>query len=343
MTPTLRLEVEMSELGVTRRERRIAIASGTHDPKIVKRMKQMLVDLRVMGRLDLVRAIRDRRLKPLVVWGAYKFHRLDALPTEEEMVSLSPELERFRLVHEVSAKHKTSLLTSYTALLRQASSPTVADLPALLLAYRDECRGVHPRSFNLAKAAAQAFARNTIGKGHKVYVALQAIPNLPYKRGKGHPQLPGKAADIASILGEPWGSMWWAMCCTGMGPDEYWGGWHVEDDRISIHGTKTEARERFVPFIAPIVTPSLTPSGMHSRFRKIGLTVTLYDARRSFTLWMIEAGITLPRRKMYLGHEPATVQDLYEQHEVDDFLEMDAKRLRRFIGRPLQRQMRVVG
>ena len=58
---------------------------------------------------------------------------------------------------------------------------------------------------------------------------------------------------------------------------------------------------------------------------------------------MIEAGIILPRRKMYLGHEPATVQDLYEQHEVDDFLEMDAKRLRRFIGRPLQRQMRVVG
>ena len=135
--------------------------------------------------------------------------------------------------------------------------------------------------------------------------------------------------------------MWWAMCCTGMGPDEYWGGWHVEGDRICIHGTKTEARERFVPFVVPISTPDLTPSGMHSRFRKLDLKVTLYDARRSYTLWMIEAGIPRIRRMMYLGHEITEVHDLYEEHEIGEFLETDALRLRKFIGRPLQRQMRV--
>jgi hypothetical protein len=341
----LRLEKEMRVLGPTRRQRRICVTAGTNDAQLIRRMREMLGDLQDIGRIDLLRAIRDGRLTPMQVWSAFKNHELERLPTEEEMRALGSDLEAFRKTHDVGAKHRASLQTSFKALLRQATKPSVSDLPALVMAYREECREQHhPRSFNLARAAALAFLRRATdsrgrklyGRTHKLYLAVAEVESLPYKRGKGHPQLPKAARAIAQDLDEPWGGIWWGMCLTGMGPDEYWGDWSVERDRVRIAGTKREARDRFVPLVGQIATPQMTPWGMQSAFRRMraetGRDVTVYDARRSFTLWMVEAGVPRIRRKLYLGHEITDVHDLYEEHEVQEFLAEDGVRLRGFIG-----------
>ena len=343
---TLKLEIEMRELGTTRRQRRISVASGTTDERLLVRLRDMLRDLREMGRLDLLRGIRDKRLKPLQVWAAFKRHQLHTLPTEEEMRPLAPELEAFRLGHDCSASYRRDMQSSFKALLALGREPSVADLPTLLSRYRDQCRGSRHRMFNAARSHVQSFLRHAtrtdgkklIGRTHNLYLMISEIEVLPYKRGKGHPQLPGKAREIARLLGEPWGANWWSMCLTGMGPDEYWGDWNVTRDRVAIRGTKRDARERIVPVIGPISTPRLTAEGMRSAFQRMrereGKQVALYDARRSFELWMIEAGVPRIRRKIYLGHAigASDIHELYEEHEVKEFLGDDAAKLQAFLG-----------
>ena len=45
---------------------------------------------------------------------------------------------------------------------------------------------------------------------------------------------------------------------------------------------------------------------------------------------MVAAGTPRIRRKLYIGHEITDMHDHYEGHEVKEFLEEDAARLRGF-------------
>jgi len=60
-----------------------------------------------------------------------------------------------------------------------------------------------------------------------------------------------------------------------------------------------------------------------------------YDLRRTYANWLEGAGIPRTRRRLYMGHGARDVTDLYETHQVLQFLREDAAKLADFIGAPL--------
>src|SRR5438094_859233 len=70
-----------------------------------------------------------------------------------------------------------------------------------------------------------------------------------------------KQADYSA--GQQAARIWWGMCCTGMGPSEFWGEWSVREDRVRIVGTKRPGRRwgsegRDVPLLTRVMPPEMT-------------------------------------------------------------------------------------
>ena len=145
---------------------------------------------------------------------------------------------------------------------------------------------------------------------------------------------PEQAATIRALLVESIGSAWWAMCCTGMGPDEFFGGkWRYEDRRLHVLGTKRAARDRYVPVVETIERSPLTQEQFQRALKRSGLGVRPYDARRTFPHWCDRAGVPEIRRELYLGHAVrANLRTLYGAHESERFVEEDATRLKKVVG-----------
>lgn len=151
------------------------------------------------------------------------------------------------------------------------------------------------------------------------------------------------------------------MCLTRMGPKEYWvDGWHVESDRVHVHGVKAKGRDRDIPLVDYPVRPEISRAGYTTALWRLSeqrLTTLLterltreptpqelalartserggswhvapYRARKTFARWAEEAGIARTRREMYLGHARRDVTDRYERYEVTAFLRDDAGKMR---------------
>ena len=313
---------------------RIKKASGTTDAKMYDSLNQMLSTLWTMGRADLLLGIQAGRLHLMIVWAAFRRGALNELPDENSLAQLKEAVETWRQDLDCSTKHRSRLGQVFKVL----AIPTVAtlsDAPQLLKAYRFTARTAgHHRSFNLARAALQAFLRDAVGKSHTLYGAVLDIRPLKVDRREGNPQSPEEARTIREALGQH-GATWWSMCTTGMMPDELWGRkWRVGPNYVRILGTKRDARRRDVPLVyAPSVPSTETPNGFAQALRKAtGGDVAPYDARRTYIHWLEEAGVTRTRRKLYAGHAAGDVTELYERHELARFLVDDAEKIRAYLG-----------
>jgi integrase len=88
-------------------------------------------------------------------------------------------------------------------------------------------------------------------------------------------------------------------------------------DRVAIHGTKRDGRDRIVPRVSNPTRRSMGWDQYGDALKALGLQP--YDARRGFSHLMEEAGITRIRRKMYMGHALGDVTGGYEKAEVSAF------------------------
>jgi integrase len=297
-------------------------------------MESMMSGLFERGRLDILRGIQDGTYSPLQVWDAYRSNELERLPTAATLAPLKESMEKWIAKKECSEAHRRSLQQSTRHLIGKTGSSTVGDLPSLLTTLRERMRGVHARSFNLARAAAQAFIKSTLKRSHPIYSAITDIEPLPVTaQRRKHPLTPADLSLFTATIGFHNRNAAWAMALTGMGPTEYFSGrWENQGDRVHIDGTKRAGRVRDVPLIDPIARPQVS----YVAFRKAlagvtGKSVTPYDLRRSFANWMEAAGIPRTRRKAYMGHGAKDITDLYERHEVEAYLAGDAKLLAQYI------------
>ena len=313
---------------------RIKRASGTTDRSIFKSLNGMLDVLWNMGRVDLLRAIQERKLHIMDVWAPFRLGHLNELPDPD---SLQP-LEQAWLAWVETLEHSTRYKRDCRAAIRTlAPKPkdTIARLPALVMGYRFKAqRQGHATTFRRTKNIAQAFVRDTMGRSHAIYDRLRDIQSLKIHRKEGNPQTPEQARAIRDALGEH-GHTWWAMCCSGMMPDEYWGGkWKVGSNFIHIMGTKTDSRNRKVPRICTPQQPTpQSASGFAKALLKAsGGSAKPYDARRTFSHWLEEARVTRTRIKLYMGHTAKDITDLYQRHELAAYLESDADLLREYLG-----------
>jgi integrase len=317
---------------------RLKVASGTTNVQTYKRIVGMVDALKAAGRLDLLRAMKERVVTPLEVWDAYRLHDLDSLPSAETIRLLWGEtgaLEAWRAALDASAKHKASMVTSFAALQKIGrAEATITDLPELVTRYRKLCESKgHARSFNLARSHVQAFLRDTTGRSHRLYRKIADLKTLPIDRSEGNPLRVKALDDLLAKLPSATARAAEAMAMTGMGPGEYWGRWTVEEDRIRIHGTKRAGRKRLVPKVIEIERPTLHPRTFANHLTALTAgEVTAYDFRRTYAHFMEEAGIPRARRKLYMGHAAGDVTDLYERHEVQTYLIADAAKLRAYLA-----------
>jgi hypothetical protein len=299
----------------------------------------MLVTLYQRGRLDLLRAIQDGTLAPLEVWDAYRSGDLSRLP---DPTSLRPfrrtalawakkyQGRKGRGIHD---RHRKELVAKLTKLADQGNKDaTLADSADLLRDYRDACQEARThRVFNYARAALMAFLRATVGARHRLYgevAEIETLDKLATPPRKAH--TPDEARAIRDQLRSPLGDIWWMTCCSGMGPEEFWGSWETtRDGALLIRGTKRHARVRRVPLLVPMRPPERS----YQVYRKaLPEGVTPYDARRNYAHWLELAGIPRARIKLYMGHQIGDVLDLYTRHEVDRWLPEDGNRLRAVLG-----------
>lgn len=336
MTPVT-LIIDRSFKGVGRIKR----ATGTTNPVVRRKLSRMLTALADDRRTDILRAIRDGHLSMLDVYAAYQQNTLDALPTAATVRPLAVAMKEWveslatdGPSPDCSARHKGSLETSRRYFERENAKATIADIAAVVESLRESIGREHPRTFNLARAAALAFIRSTLKRAHPLYAAVQSVDVRPVKAQRIH--APRTVADMRELFPNPDSDqvdgIAWGMATTGMGAGEYWGVWSVRVDRIHIEGTKREGRVRDVPLVLRPTVPQMHRRTFEDKLRERSRDFTAYDLRRTYATWMEDAHIPRTRRKLYMGHGAADITDLYEKREVADFLASDAQKLRDFIG-----------
>ncbi len=334
---------------------RVHLSSGTDRLSLFRLMDAMLTQLSQTGRgLALLHAIARREVTPLQVWAAYQANRLDSLPTGALARPLVEAVRAWREATKPEVSDDTYRVRAelVRAIERHASvGAKVADLPDALRRLRESSRHA-PVGFRLNRAYALAFVRDTLGKHHPLHTEVAAVPGFPQPRRRaevaGHSLTPAQAVELLQHLGGNRRAVAVGMLLTGMNPKEYWGSWTVRADRVHVEGTKRGARIRDVPRAFPsdlwphhtLTRPS---ESWHPTFqrafrvaaRAVGVPYTPYSLRRSFAVWMEEAGIVRARRNIYRGHEARDIGDLYERQEVKDRLTRDGQRLVAWINEQL--------
>lgn len=339
MTPdTLPIDRRFAGVG------RIHRASGTADRVVRRRILKMLTALKDGARLDILRALRDGSVTFLEVLDAYTRNALQELPVGDTMPILSKAIGDWidDAASEYSTDHVDAVETSRRYLEKADADARVADLPRLLERLRKSLGAKYPRSFNLLRAHALAFARSTLKKSHPIYLSCLAVEPRKVKRAAARVHLTPDA--IRGFFPNPGAKtkegkvdrIVWAMVTTGMGQKEYWGRWQTLRDRVHIAGTKRGGRVRDVPLIQPPAPPSLSRDRFEKLFRErmSDAGVTPYHLRRTYLQWLEAAGVPRARRRLYAGHGAKDVTDLYEAHEVTTFLAGDAEKVRLFLGLP---------
>lgn len=324
-------------------------ASGTQERRTFRRVVAMLDHLYQLGRLDLLDEVRQGNLTPLELYATYRVGAFDRLPTAEGVRSLRRAAAEFAESHDCSERHRRDIryyLAGFPAsdpdagsvpkdgvLLRgERDDVAVSELPRILKKYRDECskKGT-ATAFRMARTVSLAFIHRTLSRHHKLWYQTAEVELLSERREPTHPFTVLEARAIESKLGPDLGPAFMTMCTTGMGPGEYWGDWEAGADRVMIHGTKREARERVVPLVREPVRPPLSYGRFSKSFREamaeLDLDGVLYDCRRAYATWMANAKIPRARRKAYLGHQSGDVTDRYEEEPVERHLSADARAL----------------
>lgn len=329
MTPvTLTIDRQFRGVG------RIKRATGTTNPAIARKMSRMLTTLADEQRLDILRAIRDKRIDLPTVYAAFQRKALHELPLGDTAKTLPDAMRAWIADAGYSAKHAGSLETSVRYLERANPKAAVADLPALLESLRTTLGRTHPRSYNLVRAAALAFVRATLKRSHPLWLAIAAVePRKVTAQRKPHPLTPDQLRDLfPNPETDAVDAVAWGMATTGMGQAEYWGRWHVKADRVHIEGTKRAGRVRDVPLVVTPKPPTMHRRTFENALRDRSRTFTVYDLRRTYANWLESAGIPRTRRMRYLGHGATDVTALYERHEVEAYLAEDGAKLRTHCG-----------
>jgi len=312
---------------------RLRRASGTNDRSVFKAIDAMLTTFQIQGRLDLIRALRDKQFTPMYAYSQFKLYGVEKIPTADVLANLGTTWDAWVKRIDRSPSHKASLRKTRRALnLRE--SDILNDLPQRLSLYR---ASAPPHSSNQARVHAQAFLRDTLGKSHRLWIAVKDMP--PARKPKPQPRPIPSVAEVRRLvvqLGPKAGEACWSLASMGMIPKEYWvDGWEELPDRIRSYGQKRSGRTRDIPRWTRVCQP---PMGF-STFRKKLHEVTdgrwrPTDFRRAFARWLDEAGVSETNQRAYMGHGARTMNQLYKLGEVSGQLEADAEKLRLYTGEP---------
>lgn len=339
---TFRIDRKVGDLG------QFTVASGTKDPEVFREINRpggFLDMLLKIGREDLARDIRDSRKRAVKVYEAYLAGKLHELKS----VSISGDLKS-SLLDWLDAIENSDTRRGYQGELRRAGCLRVglpiSELPSLLRSYRLACKAKKVwRAFNLARAAGLSFVAENFGASSELYQQISDIKNLKRTAKRKLPPAPSHEQFVAKLATMPLAV---ADCCRGMAytsqnPKEFWAkdGWEVLPDRVHIEGTKRDGRIRDIPYLVPLVKPTIARVTFRKQLKKLWPEVSPKHFRNFFSRWYAEAGVPQIRWDLYMGHGAKTMADLYPRAEVDRYLVDDAETFKKFHGLKTRDMLRV--
>lgn len=313
---------------------RVRLRTGTTDKRIAERYEVMLGDVP----LEVVRMLRDKVITLREVYDLWSRGETRLLPSAQSVRPLAATMLDWAGQHEgdVSGGETDKRLATVRLFERLHGTARLRELPAVLQQLRQEYRD-RGSAFNHIRTICMAFVRDVLGKHSELHQAVADVRKhrTPPKLAR-HPCTVLEAKTIRGELREPWNLIWWAMCCTGMGPKEYFmDGWRVLPNGIEIAGQKRPARNRIVPLVVEPVKAG-TVDGLEAVLLRADLGVAPYDARRSYARWLAELRLPDYRRNAYMGHGPKSMLELYPWGDVTEWLGQDGLSLRQYVGEPIQ-------
>ena len=317
---------------------RIKKTYGTSDPDTVKGISVMVTHLIRTSQLDILKAVQDGRLSLLPLYNKWRTQKLrevsvDAAmpiqPAFDNWVSTNPALR------PITQKKYREFLQQ---LLKNGTVDNMDQLPDALKAYRKRCykKGAH-RMFNAVRNMTRSFVKGTLGENSTVYNEIKTMAPLQELHQQARARTVPEVLSSIQKLSQPLKDQFLTMCFTGAGMAEYMKGLEVEGNGIRIKGDKMarvdDRRNRLVPHTydpAPLI---LQAQALRRALIKAGSDLQIYDARRCFARWCLEAGIPLHRVKQFMGHRPLSITERYALGAVDAHLKADADLLRAYIER----------
>lgn len=324
-----------SELGeinamITTFRRRMEKADA--DP-IYRAALQALHDGKVTG-VALLRAFHDECLREVVPQPSRT-----ATPTVEEtraaeLVDVAWEAWNAKTLNAATRRDR-----AYTLKRIQEVAPgpiTVAELPGVLLLLRDRYAEQAP-AFNRSRAAMLRFVRSRLSKVHPIYEALVGIDGMEETPTRRHAPSLLLAIAVRDALASKPAAIWWSMYLTGMNPLEYDGAWEIDGGAIHIHGTKRDARDRWVPHLGPVVRRTMGWKQYRAALDEVlallpkslrpAQGLQRNDARRGYRALLESARLLEPRIRLYMGHALDVSQN-YGRPEAMAAVTEDAPTLR---------------
>lgn len=322
---------------------RIQRPSGTNDPKEFEKILVMLSNLSDTGRFDILKDIQSGAVSPLEVYSHWKTQNLASVPSTTQLRPIVPTVtDWFENEHDIADTTKKGYVGAFQTFAKFAgTNEPIKNLPDLLGKYKKHCADRNTkRMFNLVRSAVQAFLNGTEGIKSQIYADVVEVKAFK-KDNNGDVGTRLSVKEFFELEGKLDSKAWVmvrAMTLTGMGWKEYTqDGYEILEDRILIHGKKRENRDRAVPLVDRIDPPTFKRKAFASKLSEAREGLAPYDFRRTYAHWMEEAGIPRTRRMLYMGHEAKDIHDLYERKEVDEFLKLDAEKLRTYISNEIKK------
>lgn len=350
---------------------RIALSSGTDHTGTFRRINAMITGLAKIGRLDVLKGIKDGVYTPLVVLYHYERGQLDKLPTAETSAGLLAALRHFAETHESSVSYRADLWTTVRHVERTpgAKTATVADLPRFVRAIRERMRVADTKvAFNRLRAHCLAFASSVQGELSPLWLDVKRVHR--FKRIESSTPLHRRPLTVAeldavcagfkdkpvyggkrgggrtlrrTIPKETLAAMAWTLATTGMRPAEYWqrGGasWTggLLMGHVLVNGTKTRAARRPTLALVDVIRPACGEQLFRRLFAAVttdvlGVALDTYSLRRTFAAFLESAVIEPSRARAYMGHGPKTTTDIYLQTLVLPFTGPDAAKVTAWIA-----------
>lgn len=305
----------------------------------------------------LLTAFKAREIDGVELFVAINSKDLDSLAVGDVSKPLVAALEQWnadtkKAVALATHRGRTEMIRDVVKYSKPAAR--ISDLPGVARAMKAGMASA--RSFNLDLQYLSAFLRDTLGRRHEVYMDLRDIDIRKVTKRQAKAGLsPADIRTVSEAFARVWkskkgtrGDEVLAMVLTGMGATEYWGRWRVLLDRVHIEGPKQDARDRDIPKLFPcalfageaIPRPAITPTSFARALTIVrvatGIDCAPYDLRRTFARWMESAGIPRSRRKMYMGHAAGDVTEIYERHELTQYLKVDGETMRAWIASSIE-------
>lgn len=349
----------------------INVVGGTLDPNLYRRLRDMVDDLYDRGDAETLIRIRDNGGKRGSGQGRHYeirevYHRWKNNPKVQTIAGWRPlkELLPEWVEHAESKTSKPlrertrkSYRNNITQLLKHAKAhgfsgdATNADLPAILLSYREHCKAhEYFMPFNQTKTMCLAYARtaSTEKQDSELYRRVRRVGGLPTDRKRERRHLSVEQVDeLMAKLPPREAKHVWNIVCLSSRHEEYANGqWSIEERQLLngltvrfalVDGTKTGYSKRPVPLLEKVEKVEYVDSTFRRHFRKaVGTAYVPRDLRSTGKAWRREAKVDEARSRQYFGWSMKSMNYRYDTSTFDDLLphvEGDAKILSDYINR----------